>query len=87
MENATVPIFECPTCGKQELILLAVCEWMLDAVRVAHEKGFTSIAFPLIGAGSGGFNQEQAKTFMLDELSGLDVPMRVKIVVFKRLTS
>ena len=220
MENAIVPIFECPTCGKQELVPLAVCEWMLEtvpysrhdshntpvytfvcsecsahvdatiqqqpvveivegdlldqevdvivntwnrniipwwlllpqgvsgaikrrggttpfkevrsygsiplggavltsagklpfkgiihvaginmlwrasersirdsvknAVRLAHDKGFTSIAFPLIGAGSGSFNQEQAKTLMLDELSKLDVPMTVKIVVFKRLTS
>ena len=26
-----------------------------NAVRLAHEKGFTSIAFALIGAGSGGF--------------------------------
>jgi O-acetyl-ADP-ribose deacetylase len=55
-----------------------------NAVRLAHEKGFTSIAFPLIGAGSGGFNQEQAKTLMVDELGKLDVPMTVKIVVFKR---
>src|SRR5471030_749971 len=44
-----------------------------NAMRLAHEKRFTSIAFPLIGAGSGGFNQEQAKTLMLDELSKLDV--------------
>lgn len=58
-----------------------------NAVRLAHDEGFTSIAFPLIGAGSGSFNQEQAKTLMLDELSKLDVPMTVKIVVFKRLTS
>lgn len=42
------------------------------------------MAFPLIGAGSGGFNQEQAKTLMLDELSKLDVQMTVKIVVFKK---
>lgn len=55
-----------------------------NAVRLAHEKGFTSIAFPLIGAGSGGFNQEQAKALMLDELSKLDVPMIVKVVEFKR---
>jgi O-acetyl-ADP-ribose deacetylase (regulator of RNase III) len=54
-----------------------------NAVRLAHEKGFTSIAFPLIGAGSGGFNQEQAKALMLAELHELDVPMRVKIVVFR----
>jgi O-acetyl-ADP-ribose deacetylase (regulator of RNase III) len=57
-----------------------------NAVRVAYEKGFRSIAFPLIGAGSGGFAQDQAKALMLDELSKLDVPMTVKVVVFKRVT-
>ena len=55
-----------------------------NAIQIADEKGFQSIAFPLIGAGSGGFNQEQAKSLMLDELSRLDVPMLVKIVVFKK---
>lgn len=55
-----------------------------NAVRLAQEKGFKSIAFPLIGAGSGGFNQEQAKALMLDELNKLDVPMSVKVVVFKK---
>ena len=54
-----------------------------NAVWLAHEKGVTSLAFPLIGAGSGGFNQEQAKALMLDELSKLDIPMAVKVVVFK----
>ncbi len=53
-----------------------------NAVRLAHEKDFRSIAFPLIGAGSGGFNQEQAKTLMLDELRKLNVRMTVKVVVF-----
>lgn len=55
-----------------------------NAVQLAHEKGFLSIAFPLIGAGSGGFNREQSKTLMLDELRKLDVSMAVKIVVFKK---
>ena len=57
-----------------------------NAMLLASEKSFTSIAFPLIGAGSGGFNQEQAKTLMLDELSKLSFPMTVKIVVFKHST-
>ena len=57
-----------------------------NAIWLAHEKGFTSLAFPLIGAGSGGFHQEQAKALMLDELSKLDVPMTVKVVVFKAAT-
>ena len=55
-----------------------------NAIRVAQENKFQSIAFPLIGAGSGGFNQEQTKKLMLDELSKLDVPMLVKIVVFRK---
>jgi O-acetyl-ADP-ribose deacetylase (regulator of RNase III) len=46
--------------------------------------GSTSIAFPLIGAGSGGFNEERAKALILDELGKLDVPMTVKVVVFKK---
>ena len=56
-------------------------------MRLAQGKGLTSIAFPLIGAGSGGFNQEQAKNLMLDELGKLDVPMTVKIVVLKHSTA
>ena len=55
-----------------------------NAIQLAREHGFQSIGFPLIGAGSGGFNQDQAKKLMLDELSKLDVPMLVKIVVFKK---
>jgi O-acetyl-ADP-ribose deacetylase (regulator of RNase III) len=54
-----------------------------NAVELAHEKGFESVAFPLIGAGSGGFNQERATAIMLDELSKLGVPMIAKVVVFK----
>src|SRR5688572_3213177 len=55
-----------------------------SALKIASERGFSSIAFPLIGAGSGGFNQEQAKAIMLDELSKADTAMTVKLVVFKR---
>ena len=55
-----------------------------NAIQLAHENGFQSIAFPLIGAGSGGFNQDQAKALMLDELSKTDVAMRVNVVVFRK---
>jgi O-acetyl-ADP-ribose deacetylase len=61
----------------------SIRESVKNAVWLAHEKGFKSIAFPLIGAGSGGFNQEQAKALMLNELRKLDVPLMVKVVVFK----
>jgi len=39
-----------------------------NAVRLAHEKGFTSIAFPLIRAGPGGYNNERTKTLKVEEL-------------------
>ncbi len=55
-----------------------------NAMAVAQQNNFTSIAFPLIGAGSGGFNQEKVKDIMIDELGKTDVPMVVKIVIFKK---
>jgi O-acetyl-ADP-ribose deacetylase (regulator of RNase III) len=58
-----------------------------NAIRVAQENKFQSIAFPLIGAGSGSFNQDKSKALMLDELNKLDVDMVVKIVVFKKAKS
>jgi O-acetyl-ADP-ribose deacetylase (regulator of RNase III) len=73
-------------------MLWRASEWSIrksvrNAVRLAHEKRFTSMAFPLIGAGSGSFNQDQAKTIMLDELGEIDVPMNVKVVVFRAACS
>lgn len=56
-----------------------------NAIALATESGLKSIAFPLIGAGSGGFDQGQAKALMLDELSKLDLQMTVRVVVFKRV--
>ena len=57
-----------------------------NAVRLAPEKCYESIAFPLIEAGSGGFNQDRAKAIMLDELNKIDEPLSVKVVVFKGTT-
>jgi O-acetyl-ADP-ribose deacetylase (regulator of RNase III) len=51
-----------------------------NAMAVAEENGFQSIAFPLIGAGSGGFNQERAREIMLDELQKLESPLEVRVV-------
>ena len=62
----------------------SIRESVRNAIQLAQEKGFQSIAFPLIGAGSGGFNQEQAKALMLDELSKIEVSMLVKFVVFRK---
>jgi O-acetyl-ADP-ribose deacetylase (regulator of RNase III) len=64
-------------------------EWSIrqcvrNSMALAYEKGFQSIAFPLIGAGSGGFNQERTKAIMEDELGKVELPMEVRVVVFKK---
>ena len=43
-----------------------------NAMNLAAEHGFLSIAFPLIGAGSGSFNKERAQRVMLAELQKLE---------------
>jgi O-acetyl-ADP-ribose deacetylase (regulator of RNase III) len=64
-------------------------EWSIrqsvrSTMALAVERGFRSIAFPLIGAGSGGFNQDRARAIMEDELGKMDSPMEVRVVVFRR---
>ena len=73
-------------------MLWRASEWSIrqcvrNAMALAHEKGFKSIAFPLIGAESGGFNQDRAKAIMEDELAKLDYPMEVRLVVFRNAQS
>ncbi len=56
----------------------------MNGMILAHEKGFHSVAFPLIGAGSGGFNQERTRAIMEDELGKMDLPMEVRLVVYQK---
>lgn len=53
-----------------------------NAISLTAEEGFQSIAFPIIGAGSGGFNQAKAREIMEDELAKLDYSLEVTIVVY-----
>jgi O-acetyl-ADP-ribose deacetylase (regulator of RNase III) len=55
-----------------------------NAVALAEQHGFHSIAIPIIGAGSGSFPQERAKAILLDELNKLESPLTVTVVVFKQ---
>lgn len=51
-----------------------------NAVSLAAEKGFKSIAFPLIGSGSGGFEEEAAIKIMVDALSDMEYAGAIRIV-------
>ncbi len=62
----------------------SIRESVRNAMQIVADNGFASVAFPLIGAGSGGFNQEQAKSIMLDELAKCSSSAAVRIVVYRR---
>jgi O-acetyl-ADP-ribose deacetylase (regulator of RNase III) len=55
-----------------------------NAMSIVEEKGFSSVAFPLIGAGSGGFNEEKSLEVMLDELGRTEADVRGLVVQFPR---
>ena len=40
-----------------------------NALQLAHDAGFKSMAFPLIGTGSGGFSESLALEIMADEIT------------------
>ncbi len=70
-------------------MLWRTSEWSIrasvrNAMALAHEKGSQSIAFPLIGAGSGGFNQERTRAIMEDELGKMDFSTDVTLVIYRR---
>jgi len=66
---------------------LAIRECCRNALQLAGEKGFTSIAFPLIGAGTGGIGPEVSKSLMLEEFSQAPFTGLVRLVEFQPVKS
>ncbi len=56
-----------------------------NACALAESKGFKSIAFPIIGTGSGGFDANRSLEIMLSELDRLDLQMKITLVKYERL--
>jgi O-acetyl-ADP-ribose deacetylase (regulator of RNase III) len=54
-----------------------------SALAIAKEKGYRSIAFPLIGAGSGGGSSAKSLEFMCDELRSIPFDGEVRIVCYR----
>jgi len=55
-----------------------------SAMRIVGERGFQSVAFPIIGSGSGQRSREAALKMMLDELAGIETEAEVRIVRYVR---
>lgn len=54
-----------------------------NAIRLAEEKQFRTIAFPILGSGSGGFRQDKACSIMEDELMRVASTLNVTLVEYK----
>ncbi len=55
-----------------------------SAIALARQHGFRSLAFPLIGAGTGGRRAEDVLRWMVSELEALEFDGVVRIVRFAR---
>ena len=54
-----------------------------SAMALVAEHGFSSVAFPILGAGSGGYDQASALELMLAAFRDITTPARVVIVEFR----
>ena len=57
-----------------------------SALKIAGEKGNRSIAFPLIGAGTGGYASDKVLEIMEDQAQKVDHTGEVRIVRFEPTT-
>lgn len=55
---------------------------VISAMNIVNTQNYASIAFPLIGAGSGGFSPEQALELMQETLLPIETNARVIIVKY-----
>ena len=55
-----------------------------NAIKLAAQLGHHSIAFPLIGAGTGGGKPDQVQAMIEDELQECQLDGEVRIVRFKK---
>lgn len=55
-----------------------------SAMEIVNNREYSSVAFPLIGAGSGNRAQDWSLNIMLESFSSIDSPAEVKIVRFAK---
>jgi len=55
-----------------------------NAIQMALSKGFTSLAFPLLGSGVGGQNPDAVAQLIRETASEVDAPIAIHIVIHQR---
>ena len=59
-------------------------ESVRNAIGIARDRGYQSIAMPLIGAGSGGGKADRIQSIIEDELTNCDFNGEVKVVRYRK---
>jgi O-acetyl-ADP-ribose deacetylase len=54
-----------------------------SAMAIVNDRQFSSVAFPVIGAGSGGYREDAALELMLDAFAGLESTAAATVVKFR----
>ena len=54
-----------------------------SAMAIVAREGFASVAFPVIGSGSGSFGKERAREILRDELARIESAASVRIVEYR----
>jgi O-acetyl-ADP-ribose deacetylase (regulator of RNase III) len=57
---------------------------VVSAMELVNRHGLASVAFPIIGAGTGGYGQDGALQLMLDAFAGIASPVSVTVVRYRR---
>ena len=57
---------------------------VVSAMAMVNNQGFRSVAFPVIGSGTGGFGEDGALQLMLDAFSRIDSAADVTVVRYRR---
>ena len=58
---------------------------VISAMKIVNEHGFSSVAFPVIGAGIGGFSQDEALMLMKEALLEVESSARVIVVKYDKV--
>lgn len=61
----------------------AIHDGVVAALRLVDDGGFTTVAFPVLGAGSGGFDEARALEVMQRALAASESPADVRLVRFR----
>jgi O-acetyl-ADP-ribose deacetylase len=61
----------------------SICESVRSAIAVATAREYERLAFPVIGAGSGGFDEERALSLIVRTLRELPETCRVTVVRYR----